>query len=286
MPSPDLTRFDFNAKNWLNSEHVEVMTDAEIGQYIMLLAKSWLMGKDVTLPDEPVLLAKWAHCSKVSNRVLDRFPLVETESGSRRRNDTLFQEWKAATARSFVASDSGKKGNEIRWASPSNRPAMATQSRQESPKPNQAVPNQSNQTIQSEKHGQGNFKNITSRFRAAFQVTPSRNEKASTAYHQKCEQYGEDYLLEKFEEWSLENQWVREKKAKFALTAFYRDLDIVAEGDELRDKKAQDSQKQLENELNSAARDAEFARKLAIEERDKDLQRIAEEEARAENFTI
>ena len=43
---------------------------------------------------------------------------------------------------------------------------------------------------------------------------------------------------------------------------------------------------QQENELNSAARAAEEGRRLAIEERDKDLQRIAEEEQQAENFTI
>ncbi len=104
-------------------------------------------------------------------------------------------------------------------------------------------------------HGQGNFKYIAARFRAAFKVTPARNEKAASDYQQKCEQYGEDFVLEKFAEWAPENQWVREKKAKFGLTAFYKDLDIMAEGDaqqaatEQTKQQQEDSVKEIERHI-------------------------------------
>jgi hypothetical protein len=50
-----LTKFDFDAADFLESEDVAVMTCAEIGQLVLLLA-AWLGGKDATLPSDPIRL--------------------------------------------------------------------------------------------------------------------------------------------------------------------------------------------------------------------------------------
>ena len=85
MPPSDLTRFDFHVVRFMNSYDVEIMTDAEIGQYLLLLCKSWLLAHDATLPDDVEYLSRIARTTKVSERVLAKFPLVETENYGRAR---------------------------------------------------------------------------------------------------------------------------------------------------------------------------------------------------------
>jgi len=107
----DFTRFDFHAKKFYFSENVQIMSAEEVGQYLLLLVYSWLGGKDASLPDNPVLLARMARVSSVSELVLSMFPIVETAHGPRRQNDTLYEEWSAAVKRSTQAA---KKAND-RW---------------------------------------------------------------------------------------------------------------------------------------------------------------------------
>lgn len=47
------------------------MTDAEVGQCILLLSESWMVGKECSLTDDPALLAQLAHTSQISPKVLN-----------------------------------------------------------------------------------------------------------------------------------------------------------------------------------------------------------------------
>ena len=141
----DLTRFDFNVHNFLNSESVETMTDAEVGQYVLLLSKSWALAKDASLPDNSALLARWAHCDSVSLNVLKKFPQVETADGARRRNGVLFTEWQRAVTRSQQKRDAVN----VRWENKRNTPVSQDVLHPVIPKPNQAVPIQT-EPIQTE----------------------------------------------------------------------------------------------------------------------------------------
>jgi len=75
-----------------------------------------------------------------------KFPITETEWGSRRRNPTLFSEWRAAEERSLSAALRGKKGNEVRYsdkpASQQPRYSETKATANGSPNPIQAVPSQ------------------------------------------------------------------------------------------------------------------------------------------------
>lgn len=97
----DLTRFDFHAKKFWFSEDVQIMSAEEIGQYLILMIVAWLGGKDATLPESPDALARMCGhgVQSISDAVLAKFPVVETEHGNRRRNETLFSEWTAAIKR-------------------------------------------------------------------------------------------------------------------------------------------------------------------------------------------
>lgn len=107
-------RFDFYVDNFLNSEEVKVMTAEEVGQFILLLCEAWILGKEATLPDSPSYLARIARSNAVSELVMSKFDLVETEFGIRRRNNPLYREWQAAIERSNSARERGKLGNESR----------------------------------------------------------------------------------------------------------------------------------------------------------------------------
>jgi len=205
----DLTRFDFHAMRFVNSESVEAMTAEEVGQYILLICKAWLTQKDTTLPDDSIYLANVARVKEVSKRVLAKFPVVETQWGPRRRNDTLYGEWLLANERS----ESGRTAAQKRWGS--NAEKMPTHyngnghlSTPALPIPNQAVPNQTNQT--KPEFGAGNFKNIKTRYYSHFAKDLSSSTKNREDYFAACKEFGEDTFLELFEEWAAkpDNQWI------------------------------------------------------------------------------
>jgi uncharacterized protein YdaU (DUF1376 family) len=226
----DLTRFDFHAMRFAHSEAVKAMTAEEVGQYILLLCDAWLLQKDASLPDDVAYLTIVAK-GKVSPRVLRQFPLVDTQWGSRRRNDVLYIEWNRVKERSESASERGIKGNEVRWSHPS---AIAQQSlsnrlaiNELSPNPIQSNPNQT-------ESNQSNFRHISRRFRNAFGFKPGKREKEVQDYESICRIYGEDYVLEQFVIWAADNEWIKEKKAKFPLTAFYEELEEIKESNALK----------------------------------------------------
>jgi len=130
----DLTRFDFHALRFTKSEHVQAMSDAEVGQYILLLCEAWLLQKDASLPMDMVYLARIARAKKVATKVLDQFPQVETQWGQRLQNPTLLEEWRAATARS----NGGRKAVAVRWNNARNTDVLPTLI----PKPYQTKPSQ------------------------------------------------------------------------------------------------------------------------------------------------
>src|SRR5579872_1779363 len=96
----ELTRFDFKVNRFLNSEDVDRMTAEEVGCYMLLLCKAWVLGKDCTLPDDPQYLARIGRVEKVSELVMSKFYLVDHEGIRRWRNGVLYEEWQAGLKRS------------------------------------------------------------------------------------------------------------------------------------------------------------------------------------------
>lgn len=125
---PDFTRFDFHVVRFMYSETVKQMSAEEVGQYILLLCDAWIMGKEVTLPNDHKYLARVARVDKVSPLVLSKFEKVEMECGTRLRNPALYKEWQATMKRSESARERGKIGNEVLRRA-RNSEATATQQR-------------------------------------------------------------------------------------------------------------------------------------------------------------
>src|ERR1700741_5459522 len=123
----DLTRFDFHVHRFMNSPDVERMSAAEVGQYILLLCKSWANGDECLLPADKSYLNRIARAKPVADLVLSKFEVVwvplaaneepnpqspEGQPASKRlRNHALYEEWCAAKKRSKVAEDKANK----RW---------------------------------------------------------------------------------------------------------------------------------------------------------------------------
>ena len=98
-------------------------------------------------------------------------------------------------------------------------------------------------------------------------------------YDDACSRYGEEFLLDKFEEWAAENQWVAEKKAKFPLSAFYRFLAESTEEDAIAaelTKKDLDKNPEIVVDLSAIAAQTETEHVRIMAE---DLARRTEEEA-------
>jgi uncharacterized protein YdaU (DUF1376 family) len=112
-----LTRFDFDAAEFLADEDVAGMTAAEVGQFILLECAAWLGGKDATLPNDQRTLARLARATsgRVSPVVMRKF--ISTAEG-RLSNPELSEEWKAACARAKVRHEKAQKAATKRWNSP------------------------------------------------------------------------------------------------------------------------------------------------------------------------
>lgn len=111
--------FYFNASDWLASPAVKLMSKAERGVYIQLLALAWGMEQPGTLPasaDKVRRLAEmspdeWAESSEV---LLEKFPL--SECGTYRYNPRLVAEAEKEQARSEKNAEAGRKSAEKRAA--------------------------------------------------------------------------------------------------------------------------------------------------------------------------
>jgi uncharacterized protein YdaU (DUF1376 family) len=250
----DLTRFDFHAKKFYFSEDVQIMSAEEVGQYLLLLVAAWLGGKDASLPDSPVLLARMARVSTVSELVLAKFPVVETEYGPRRRNETLYGEWTAAVKRV----EEGKQNADKRWQDrqPSGDP-VATQ------KKSDGVPVLMSSPVQA---GSGPVRPGSS----PAQVTAHPNEKAADAsdlgaaapdpaqavdfrhfrrlwhgkdlvigrdkhtvarYEEACHQFGAGRVHIALDKWATDGtkQWMRDNNIREPFSLFLKQLEKTIE---------------------------------------------------------
>ena len=246
----DLTRFDFHAKKFYFSDNVRIMTAEEVGQYILLLVESWLGGKDASLPDNPVMLARMARVDSVSDQVLSMFPVVETEHGSRRRNETLYGEWLEALGRTLYHAENGKLGGSSRSEektlaarengklggrpsilvakqNPSENPSE-NQSETESPnqtKPNQINPNQPKPT---QLDGDIDFRLFKRRFKELIHHNLSGDKRTQNDYLKFAEQYGGNVLLECLTDWAQKSgEWA--STIKYPIMAFWKALPEYAE---------------------------------------------------------
>ena len=246
----DLTRFDFHAKKFYFSDNVRIMTAEEVGQYILLLVESWLGGKDASLPDNPVMLARMARVDSVSDQVLSMFPVVETEHGSRRRNETLYGEWLEALGRTLYHAENGKLGGSSRSEektlaarengklggrpsilvakqNPSENPSE-NQSETESPiqsKSNQINPNQSKST---QLDGDIDFRLFKRRFKELIHHNLSGDKRTQNDYLKFAEQYGGNVLLECLTDWAQKSgEWA--STIKYPIMAFWKALPEYAE---------------------------------------------------------
>jgi uncharacterized protein YdaU (DUF1376 family) len=110
-----LTRFDFDAGDFLSSPDVASMTATEIGQYVLLLCAAWLSGKDATLPNDPKVLAKLARAPRgVSPKVFAKFKVCSGDTNLI-YNPRLSQEWDAALDRAQRRHEKAQKAAESRW---------------------------------------------------------------------------------------------------------------------------------------------------------------------------
>jgi hypothetical protein len=236
----DLTRFDFHALKFIQSDSIAEMSNEEVGQYILLLSEAWLGAKDASLPDSPDVLARKARCKKVSDRVLAQFPVVQTTWGPRRQNDTLYAEWRATQERLDLAKEYGRRGGEAKREA--SRLPLGTLSEpvEESFRSHLPItkPTQTDSTLptphQTESHGSGTFKTISIRYSSYFGVHHSKGKKHLDRYQQACGKYGENQVLEYFDRWASTAGWLKEKRDTNGLNFFWRPLEEMAEGDELR----------------------------------------------------
>ena len=112
--------FKFFVNDWLNSEKIALMSHAQIGAYIMLLAKCWTQ-ETCTLPGELTTLRtliQWKGTDQELSCVLTCFTPTKRPKG-RLVNKRLYTEWQAAMLRTRRLQEGGKKGAQTRWADPS-----------------------------------------------------------------------------------------------------------------------------------------------------------------------
>jgi len=273
----DLTRFDFHALRFNKSEAVQMMSAEEVGQYILLLVEAWLGGKDASLPNDPKLLARLARVHTVSDRVLQMFPIVETQWGARFRNETLYGEWMLARNRS----ENGRSAVESRWEKQRNTDVYTGVSKPVLPKPNQSVPSQT-KPIQSSDFGQCSFKNIAVQYSSYFGRSHSHAKQHVEKYQLACSKYGEDKVLEYFKRWAEDSGWLRDRRDSQGLNLFWRPLDEMIEGDALREEREQNTSQSEQTEKVEVTLAMAADQSKRDEEVQKELTRIAKEKEFAE----
>ncbi len=98
----DLLSFPLYVHRIINSEVCAAMTCEEFGAYMWLMIHAAAKEKDASLPNDAKVLAQMAHLPELPARVLEQFPEVETEWGSRLRNTVqweILQQTQAKVAR-------------------------------------------------------------------------------------------------------------------------------------------------------------------------------------------
>jgi uncharacterized protein YdaU (DUF1376 family) len=151
-----LTRFDFDAADFLASEDVAAMTAAEVGQYVLLLCAAWLGDKDATLPDDDRTLARLARATTGRVAPVVKRKFLSTGDG-RLLNLRLSAEWKAACARAKVRQEKAQKAATKSWSNAARSKRQASlaacsQPAQEMPSSSSPIPfpNQDDENHQSD----------------------------------------------------------------------------------------------------------------------------------------
>lgn len=279
----DLTRFDFHAKRFYFSESVRAMSAEEVGQYMLLLIEAWMGGKDTTLPNNGVYLAQLARAKEVSPLVMSQFHLVETQWGQRYQNETLFEEWLVCTQRQEAAIEAGRKGGASTSVYKTDaarengrlggRPKLNPSETEGEPKPKpiQTNPNQSKPS----QYDSGTFKNLAVRYRRVFHVNLSHGNIQKEEYSKACREFSEDIVLSKFDDWSPDNLWIRERRHTNGLRQFYESLPAMIEADisiELGQRAEETAKMEQQNIIESSISAAQEAHRLEEE----DLRRTRE----------
>lgn len=225
---PELTRFDFHVNRFLHSDDVESMTAEEVGQYILLLVHSFLKD-EASLPDDPAVLARYARVKKVSDLVMKKFPLVKINGVPRRQNGPLYQEYLRAKARS----EGGRKAVAERWENDSNTNVIPPHNESKPVVDTHTIPYQSIPTHTTPNHsslGSGTWKTLAIRFRGVLGKFISSTKTNKQKYSEFCSQYGEDRVLEVFNQWADQNKsWVADKSD--ALFFFWKELPDMVEAE-------------------------------------------------------
>ena len=244
----DLTRFDFHVNRFLYSEDVQLMSAEEVGQYFLLICHAWMIGKNASLPNNPTLLCKYARSAVISGLVMSKW---EEGKDGRLYNAALSKEWDAANVRCMVASAGGKIGGMSKSEAKSNaarengklggRPAKPNETQPISDHiiPDHTNPYQTNETkFVGGEFGTGNFKFISTHYRAAFRKDLARTKQNHEEYAEACRTYGEDIVLEKFDDWASDNQWIASHpKGGNRLFVFLQALPSIIEGDKLAESR-------------------------------------------------
>lgn len=246
----DLTRFDFHVVRFMNSYDVEIMTAEEVGQFLLLLCKSWLLQKDTALPNDPAYLARIARSEKVSEHVLAKFPLVETPWGTMRRNETLYQEWLAAAARSDsgrerVAARGGKWAETAQDKYCSNTVVSEPVLRKSIPIPYHTNPNQTVSTQTSASDW-----DLFRKRHSHLLGKKANSTKFRDKYESACNKYGEDVVFTCFNEWAeTAKEWVKRENVKEPLYAFFKTLDSLADDELVNRQDKQEIQQEESSQL-------------------------------------
>ncbi len=222
------------------------MSAEEVGQYILLICHAWMAGKDASLPNNPALLAKYARTEKVSDLVMSKWKPKEPKLDGRLYNVGLSREWAASINRYDEARENGIKGglsrSEAKINAARENGRLGGRPRKEEPNrtqsisdqiiPNHIIPNQT--SFPGGSFENGNFKFISTHYRAAFRKDLARTKQNHEEYASACNTYGEDIILEKFDEWAKDNQWIASHpKGGNRLFVFLQSLPVIIEGDKL-----------------------------------------------------
>lgn len=111
--------FQFHVHDWLTSESVILMNNAQRGAYIMLLAQCWA-NATCTLPmslEALRSLAQWTGTPEEFAVILKCFQPAPRMS-DRLTNPRLWKEWQTAKEKQAVYEERAKQGAEARWHSP------------------------------------------------------------------------------------------------------------------------------------------------------------------------
>jgi len=121
--------FSFNTSDWLASPAVRLMSKAERGVYINLLALAWEAPQQGTLPASPDKVRRMAEMNaeewaESGETILEKFPL--SECGTYRYNPRLVLEAEKQEQKREINAEAGRRSAEKRAAEKAAKDSVAT----------------------------------------------------------------------------------------------------------------------------------------------------------------